>query len=336
VLRNTGGGFLAKGFRRKMGPIRTKPGQYISTEIAAKDLQSGIMPNPNPEPSQVLFALNEKLEQQGRNMTAIVDASGQIQANTAPTTALAIIQEALITVSALMGRIIDSMSEEFQIMFNLNKRTFDPELYKKILDEPEANAEEDFNNESLDIVPTASPEMSSKMQRIQLSVVEMEQIPNVIQAGGNPMPIIKSYFERVGTNNIDDIFPEQPTDDQAAETARFADAQEMENKIAQQQLQLSELQTEILMREQDRLDADTQRKIEETIGQLTRWQAQNILDMEKAESEEVKNQISVYTAQSQAMLDQLTAIGAATNVRATDSGNQRTAQQAASIPGIVQ
>jgi hypothetical protein len=235
-----------------------------------------------------------------------------------------------------MGRIIDSMSEEFQIMFNLNKRTFDPELYKKILDEPEANAEEDFNNESLDIVPTASPEMSSKMQRIQLSVVEMEQIPNVIQAGGNPMPIIKSYFERVGTNNIDDIFPEQPTDDQAAETARFADAQEMENKIAQQQLQLSELQTEILMREQDRLDADTQRKIEETIGQLTRWQAQNILDMEKAESEEVKNQISVYTAQSQAMLDQLTAIGAATNVRATDSGNQRTAQQAASIPGIVQ
>jgi len=336
TLRNCGGGFTAKGFRRKMGPVRIKPGQYISTEIAAKDLQTGIMPNPNPEPSQVLFSLNEKLEQQGRNLTAIVDASGQIQANTAPTTALALIQETLITVSALMGRIIDSMSEEFQIMFNLNKRTFDPELYKKILDEPEANALEDFNNESLDIVPTASPEMSSKMQRIQLSVVEMEQVPMVIQAGGNPMPIVKNFYERIGTNNLDEIFPEQPTDQQAEETARFADAQEMENKIAQQQLQLSELQTEILMREQDRLDADTQRKIEETIGQLTRWQAQNVLDMEKAETEEVKNQLSIYTTQSKELLDQLTAIGAANNARAINSGNQRPAQQAASIPGSVQ
>jgi hypothetical protein len=336
TLRNTGGGFLAKGFRKKMGPMRLKPGEYKSTEIAAKDLQTGILPNPNPEPSAVLFQLNEKLEAQGRNLTAIVDASGQIQANTAPTTALALIQESLITVSALMGRIIDSMSEEFQIMFNLNKKTFDPELYKKILDEPEASAVEDFNNESLDIVPTASPEMSSKLQRIQLAVVEMEQIPNVIQAGGNPMPIVKNFFERVGTNNIDEIFPEQPTDEQAAETARFADAQELENQIAQQQLQLSQLQTEILMREQDRLDADTQRKIEETIGQLTRWQAQNVLDMEKAESEEVKNQLSIYTTQSKALLDQLTAIGAATNARAIDSRNQRPAHQAANIPGSIQ
>jgi len=234
-----------------------------------------------------------------------VDTSGQISANTAPTTALSIIQEALISTSALMGRVIDSMSKEFQILFTLNKRTFDPELYKVILDDPEAQALSDFNNETLDIVPTASPEMSSKLQRIQLSVVEMEQIPNVIQAGGNPTPIVKNFYERIGSDNVDEIFPEEPTDAQASEMARFNEAQEQQNAIAQSQLELNQLQTEILSREQDRLDADTKRKIDETIGQLTRWQAQNILDLEKAESEDVKNQISVYTANTDALLNTL-------------------------------
>ncbi len=335
VLRNTGGGFLAKGFRKKMGPISIKPGQYVSTEIDATKLQTGILPNPNPEPSQVLFALNEKLEQQGRSFAAIVDTSGQISANTAPTTALAIIQEALISTSALMGRVLDGMSDEFQILFDLNKRTFDPELYKILLDEPDADALTDFNNESLDIVPTASPEMSSKLQRIQLSTVEMTQIPNVIQAGGNPLAIVRNFFERIGTDNLDEIFPEQPTDQQAEEIARFTQAQELQNQLQQQQLQLSQLQTELLLRDQDRLDVDTQRKLEETIGKLKQMEVDNVLTLEKAESEEVKNRINVYTTEVRNTIDMLTAIGA-DNARAMDIRNQRTAQQAANLPGSVQ
>ena len=335
TLRNTGGGFLAKGFRKKMGPVSIKIGQYQSTEIAAKDLQTGILPNPSPEPSAVLFALNEKLEKQGRNFAAIVDASGQITANTAPTTALALIQEALISTSALMSRVIDGMSEEFQILFDLDKRTFDPEVYKVILDEPDADALTDFNNESLDIVPTASPEMSSKMQRIQLSTVEIGQIPNVIQAGGNPTPIVRNFFERIGTDNLDEIFPEQPTDQQAEEIARFTQQQELSNQLQQQQLQLSQLQTELLLRDQDRLDIDTQRKLEETIGKLKQMEVENVLTLEKAETEETKNKINVYTTQVRSTIDMLTAIGA-DNARATNLRNERTAQQAASIPGTIQ
>ncbi len=325
TLRNNGGGFLAKGFRKKMGPMRVKPGEYKETNIQPRDLQTGILPNPNPEPSTVLFALNEKLEQQGRSFAAIVDVSGQIQANTAPTTALAIIQEALISTSALMGRILDSMSNEFQILFELNKTTFDPELYNIILDE-EANASADFNNESLDIVPTASPEMSSKLQRIQLATVELEAMPAVIQAGGNPMPIVKGFFERIGSDNVDEIFPEQPTDQQA---------QELENQIALQNLELTKLQTEILMREQDRLDADTQRKINETASKIKKDLADIILTLEKAESEDVKNNVSVYTAQLSGQIDVLTAIGAE-NARAIDLRNQRSTVQEGNITGRVQ
>jgi len=335
TLRNTGGGFLAKGFRKKMGPLKLKIGQYQSTEIAAKDLQSGILPNPSPEPSSILFALNEKLEAQGRNFAAIVDAGGQITANTAPTTALALIQESLISTSALMGKVLKGMSSEFQIIFKLNQTTFDPELYKTILDDPEANALLDFNNQTLDIKPTASPEMSSKLQRIQLSDVEMSQIPMVIQAGGNPGPIVRNFYERIGSDNVDEIFPEQPTDAQAQEIAQFRQAQELQNQIQTQQLELSELQTEILMREQDRLDAETTIKIDKAISDITKNMADNILTLEKAETEDVKNQISKYTAQSQAMIDAITAIGAE-NDRASVRRDERAAQQTANIPRTIQ
>lgn len=309
TLRNTGGGLLAKGFRKKMGPAKLKIGQYLSTDIPAKDLHSGILPNPSPEPSVVLLEMLKRLEAKGNAFSAVVDASGQIQANTAPTTALAIINESLISTSALLGRIIDSESQEFQILFRLNQRTFDPELYQMILDDPQADAQSDFNNESLDIVPTASAEMSSKFQRVQMAVVELEQIPNVIQSGSNPMPIVKNFFEQIGTTYIDAIFPEQPTDQQAEEMARFANAQEQANQIQLAQLEFQKLQTEVLMREQDRLDADTQRKIEETIAKIKETGANTLLKLEQAESEEVKNQISIYTTEMTTITDMLTSIG---------------------------
>ena len=332
-LRNIGGGFLSKGFRKKKGPVSILPGEWISTDVKNGEMVGSMLPNPSPEPSQVLFALNEKMEAQGRNLSSVVDIGGQIQANTAPTTALAMIQESLITVSASMGRILDSMSEEFQLLFEINKRTFDPKLYKKILDDPEANAEQDFN-ESLDIIPTASPEMSSKLQRIQLATVEIQQVPLVVQAGGNPMPIVRNFFERIGSDNVDEIFPEQPTDQQAAEIERFTAAQEQQNKIQLAQLEFSRLQTEVLMREQARLDADTQRKIEETIGKLKQMNVENILTLEKAESEEVKNQINVYTAQVQSTIDLLTATGEA-NATAFDRRNPIQAQQGTNNSGRI-
>jgi NADH dehydrogenase/NADH:ubiquinone oxidoreductase subunit G len=279
--------------------------------------------------------LNEKLEQQGRGFAAIVDTSGQIQANTAPTTALAIIQEAMISTSALMGRVIDSMSDEFQILFDLDKRVFDPELYKVILDDEKASSVSDFNNESLDIVPTASPEMSSKMQRMQLSLAEMEQIPSVIQAGGNPTPIVKNFYERIGSDNVDEIFPEKPTDAQAEEMARFTEVQQQQNALAEQQLETSRLQTEILGREQDRLDAETKMKIQETIGKLEKMRSESILNLEKAETEETKNQISAYTAELNGTISMLTAIGA-DDVRRANNRDKVTAQQAANITGGVQ
>jgi chaperonin GroES len=320
TLANAGGGFLAKGFRKKMGPLRTKIGEWVSTEVTAQHLQSSMMPNPSREPSQTLFALNEKLEQQGRGFSAAVDASGQIQSNTAPTTALAMVQESLIGTSALMGRVLDSMSDEFQALFILNRRFFDPETYKMILDDQEADSAVDFNSEELDIIPTASPEMSSSLQRIQLATVQLDQWQTVLQMGGNPIPIVRNYFEAIGSQNIDQIFPEgdaAQTEQEKQQLEAMRAQQEQANQLAQAQLEAQQLQIELtkeqlalMGREQDRLDRTAEingeetrskidiniQKLEDVRAGIEKTLADTTLTLEQAETESLNNQITTYTA----------------------------------------
>lgn len=317
-LRNVGGGFMAKNVRKKMGPIRMKIGEWISTELTSANLQTGFFPNPQPEPSTVLFNLTDKLESQARNYAAFVDASGSIQANTAPTTALAIIQENLISTSALMGRVLDAESKEFQVLYRLNQSFFDIETYRMILDEDTADPFRDFNGQALDIVPTASAEMSSKLQRIQLASVELEQFDRVVQVGGNAKAILQNYFSNIGTQNIESIFPDPNTmtEEEKSQIAELQKAQELGNQIAEQQLELQTLQVEILGREQERLDAQTQSdiekqniEIEKISAEIDKVQSEVILNLEKAETEELENGLTIYTESMRAISDSVKTLG---------------------------
>jgi chaperonin GroES len=299
TLANVGGGLLSKEFRKSMGINKMKTGQYIKTEVTAEKMAKGVFPNPSKEPSQTLFALNQQMRQKGGEFLAITDISGRINAQTAPTTALAIIQESMIPTSALFKRILDAESEEFQVLFRINQRTFSEQKYQQILDDEQANAKQDFNSEGIDIVPTANAEMSSKMHRIQVAELELQQFPLVLQTGGNPVPIVKSYFESIGSTLISQIFPEEgsmsPAEQQQLQ--KMQQAQELQNQIQQQQL-------EILTREQDRLDADTQKKIEKMDEEIDNIAASTIERFasaaekaEKAETEALKNQITTYSQQ---------------------------------------
>lgn len=290
TLSNLQGGFLAKGFRKKMGPVRRNPGTWMSTEVPANQLQSGMLPFPFKEPSAALYSLNDKLTALGQSFTAKLDTA-QIQSNTAPTTALAIVQESLVATSAIMMSIISSQTKEFLKLFRLNQRYIDPVMYQTVLDDQEADFETDYNSKTLDIATTADPEQSSRMQRTLLATAEMEQVPLVLQMGGNPIPIVKNYFERIGSTNIDEIFPEEETmpEEEKQQLQALRQAQEQANE-------LQRLQVQILTREQDRLDMDLRRKIEETISSINKDHADIILTLEKAESEDVKNEIGKYTA----------------------------------------
>lgn len=308
TLYNNMGGMVAKGFRRKAGDFTMKPNTYMQTECSPETLLASIAPIPVKEPSQTLFMLNEKLEASARSFSANADIGGQIQSNTAPTTALAMIQEGLIPHTAHMSMIIDSMSEEFKVLFQLNRSHLDPDEYKTVVGDDEAVFTDDFNTDGLSVNCGANPEMSSKMQRMMLSQAELEQIDRVIQAGGNPVPIIKNYYKRIGSENLDEIFPNEAemSPEEKAQMQAMQQQQEYANKLAEQQVKLGELQTELLQRSEDRKDFEAQVSSKETLAKIDKMfeeieklKADTRLANEQAETESTKNQTSVYTTFSE-------------------------------------
>lgn len=330
TLSNVGGALLSKEFRKTPGVTRLKIGENVKTDVPADKLKNGVFVIPRPEPSQTLYTLNKDMLERGYGFLATVDVSGKIQANTPPTTALAIIQEAVIPTTALFMRILRSESKEFQILFRINQRTFPKWKYQQILDDPKADPEQDFNYDFMDICPTANAEMTSKMQRIQTAMIEMEQFPIVLQAGGNPIPIIKNFFDAIGSQLKDQIFPEEgsmsPQEKQQLE--QMKQQVELQNQIAMKQL-------EILSREQDRLDKETEGELRKVSAEVKEINAGIIETLakarkaaEEAESEAVKNQISVYTAELDGLIARHTAVTnrmktiGDLNVRASDVANR--------------
>lgn len=299
TLANTQGGIVAKNFRKKAGSFSVKPGEYIQTECTPETLQTSIMNLPFKEPSQTLFLLNDKLENTARSFGAGADVGGQIQANTAPTTALAMIQESMIPNTAHMSMIIDSMTNEFNVLFELDRAYLDADDYKEIVGDDEAVFQEDFETDGLSVVCGANPEMSSKMQRMMLAQAELEQIDRVVAAGGNGVPILKNYYKRIGSENIDEIFPNEAemSPEEKAQMKQMQQQQEYANQLAEKQVQLIELQTTLLKSGEERKDfeakvaaTETNAKIDKMFEEIENLKSQTALNYAKADAEPVKNQ----------------------------------------------
>lgn len=307
TLANTAMGISAKGFRKRQGDFRFKKGQIMATEIPADQLQNSIYMLNFKEPSPTLFQLNEGFKASAGGFVSNSDAGSQIQANTAPTTALAIVQESLMHQTAHMGLIIDAMSEEFKILFTLNSDYLDDEEYRAIVGDDEASYATDFATDGLSIVCGANPEMSSRSQRMMLAEAEIAQLPLVMQAGGNGYAILKNWYKAIGSQNINEYFPNEaemsPQD--RANMKQMKEAQDQANKLQEQQNKLQELQVALLGRAEDRKDAELQvtkqktlADVDKTLEEVQKTKAQTILTLEQAETESVANQISIYTTRS--------------------------------------
>lgn len=307
TLANTQSGMVAKGFRRKAGDFKLKPGEFIQTECSPEQMISSILPLPFKEPSVTLFQLNEKMEGGARNFSNNADLASNIQSNTAPGTALAMIQESMIPNTAHMSMLIDSMSEEFKAIHDLNRNHLDADEYKKIVGDEEASFANDFETDGLNIICGANPEMSSRMQRMTLAQAELEQVPLVMQAGGNPIPIIKNYYRRIGSENLDEIFPNEAemSPEEKAQMQAMQQQQEYANKMAENQNRLLEVQTQLLLKGEERKDFESQVNANKTMSEIDvnmekvdNLKSQTVLNNEKAETEQVNNQLNTYTAHS--------------------------------------
>lgn len=300
TLSNRQGGWLAKGFRRKMGDSAFKPGQWKQTGISAIDLRNGIVPLPVKEPSQTLFALMQFMINSSQELSASADLTQALGANAPATTTLALIQEQQQSAGAIILRIYRAMSSEFKKLFEINSKFLDPEEYQEVLDNPEADFENDFDIRKMNIIPVANPEISSKIQRIQQAQAELSQVELVQAAGGNIRPVVKGFYESIGAQNVDEIFPdEEPQQQLQRLLAENPDLAELISGEAERLDMLAAAEADRIESEEQRADIKTAMESDKAESEIKKNEASAILDLEKAESEDVNNQISTYTAAGQ-------------------------------------
>lgn len=300
TLANRQGGWLAKGFRRKMGDSAFKPGQWKQTGISAVDLHNGIVPLPVKEPSPTLFSLMQFMIAGAQELSASADLTQALGANAPATTTLALVQEQQQSAGAIILRIYRAMSSEFRKLFELNSKFLDPAEYQEVLDDPEANFEEDFNLRRMSIIPVANPEISSKIQRIQQAQAELSQVELVAATGGNVREIVKGFYESIGTQNIDVIFPEEDPRQQLQRLlSENPDLAQLISGEAERLDLIAASQADALEREQEREDLKAAGEADKNQSEVEKNQSATILNLEKAETEDVNNQISTYTAVGQ-------------------------------------
>lgn len=287
TLANRQGGFTPKNFRKKKGPLSVKQGELVQTDMTAQEM-SGIVLFPFKEPSATLVRLVEIMTANAQELSASADLSSAIGANAPAATTLALVQEQQLASSAIIIRIHRSMGREFQKLAKLNADFMDPEQYQRILDDPEADFEADFNSEDLDIQAASNPELSSKIQRIQLSEAQMGGLPAVKEAGGNIQPIVKAFYENIGSDIVEEIFPTLTKEEIEEQKQIQQEAEEDAKRLE-----------EINLDHQERVVATEELKAASTanksVSEIKKNDATIVKTLEEAETEQTKNLSDQYT-----------------------------------------
>lgn len=289
-------GWLAKGFRKKMGDLAFKLGVFKQTNLSAQDLQQGIRQLPVGQPSPTLLSLMQLMIANSQELSASTDLATSLSANAPAATTLALVQEQQQFAGAIILRLYRSMTSEFKKLFELNAKFLDAEEYQNIVDDEEADFDKDFNLKDMDIVPVANPEISSKIQRIQLAEVEMSRLNEIVAAGGDPRPVVENFLRMIGSTNINEIFPELDPGQQLQEL--LAKKPELAELISQEQQRaqlLQAAQEEAIEREQARADAETASKLDTDEADIALKEAQTVKTLEEAETEQTKNLSDQYT-----------------------------------------
>ena len=297
TLNNTGGGHLAKGFREKMGNSRFRPGEWKATGIPARDLQLGMVPLQTKEPSTALFTLMQFMITSAQELSASADLTKALGANAPATTTLALVQEQQQSASAIILRVYRAMTSEFRKIFELNAKFLDPIEYQEVLDDPEADFGKDFNLRRMSITPVANPEISSKIQRIQQAEAELSRAELVQAVGGDVRILVKRFYEAIGTQNVDEIFPDLSPKDQLQKL--LSENPDLADLISGEQERLDLMAAAAADSEQaaqEREDAVIAKDLEKVDSEIEKNQAITIKTLEEAQTEDLNNNVSGITA----------------------------------------
>lgn len=248
TLANTQGGFMSQHVKlQEGGVIRSKMGEWKRVKAPGMKLADAFFAMPVREPSQVLFALLGLLVDMGKELSSITDAAmGEAQPNTPATTVLAMIEQGQKVYSSIHKRVYRALRSELKKLYRLNHVYLDPAEYQRLLNQP-ADPRQDFAPD-FDVMPTASPELSSKHQRraqaeaLRYAAYDPAGMP---VAGVDPTAVARYMFGEI-VDDVEQFFPAPtPEDEERQKVKMMADDIMMTEQVKQAQAATKKLETEI-------------------------------------------------------------------------------------------
>jgi len=155
----------------------------------------------------------------------------------------------------------------------------------------------------MDIVPVANPRNSSKLQRLQKAQAELSVLPQIAETGGNTKTVVENYLESIGSENVEDIYPELSDEQKAALEQQKA----KEQQIAEAQIMIP-LEAQAALGRAEELKAQA-RLIEAQQG-LIKAQAETGLTLAKTDTEKAKEKLTIEQAETEATKNATSIIGA--------------------------
>ena len=312
TLQNVGGGFINAGLKIKGGALRYKPGEYkMVTVPAGTSMRESVFNLQHPGPSTVLFELLGLMLEAGKDISSVKDVlTGEQGANETATTTLARIEQGLKVFTAIYKRIFRSMKKELKKLAELNAVYLNPDTYFTLLDEEHAIGPKDYDLTGMDIVPVADPASVSDMQKLMRAEFLKEFIGDPMVNGGVAR---RRIFEAAGIDDIDDLMDvgQPPPPPEVITMMHAADMDVAKLDIEERRLNM----------EEERMLAD--------LGEVT---SRIILNLAKAEAEEVGPQMEFYKAQQSEITKRVTAHAQIEQRRVSDVAKQSGNGNGAKVP----
>jgi chaperonin GroES len=201
TLANMQGGFIAGGTKIRGGNMRFTPGEWKRVDgVTSGPLRDNILPLQLPGPNATLFQLLGMLIEAVQNITSVSDImSGTQDSQTAPTTALALIEQGQKVFTAIYQRIHRALGVEIKIMAGLNRDYLDEEQYFALDDNPQVVGKADFEDKDLDVKPVSDPRAINDQ-------VKMAKAQILMGHNGDPLvnqeEIRRREFEAAGITDI--------------------------------------------------------------------------------------------------------------------------------------
>lgn len=222
TLSNMQGGFLGGGTKLRGGNMRFSPGEWKRVEGATSGpLRDNILPLQLPGPSPVLFQLLGMLIEAVKGITSVSDIlSGNQESQTAPTTALALIEQGQKVFTAIIQRVHEALGTEAKIIYRLNRDYLDVEEYFALNDVDGKVGQADYQTKDLDIMPVSDPRAINDHAKLARAQILMSHNGDPLV---NQVEIRKREFEAAGIDNVQallDVPPAPPPPDMMAKAAQ--------------------------------------------------------------------------------------------------------------------